>query len=451
MLDFKELYTRKYKMGAYDMLKKLVSFSSVLDEYVENGKEPFGTQNRLILQYVVAHGDYYGFDTLNVDNYAGHIEFGKGDEILGILAHLDVVPVNPLNWNSDPFTLIERDGKLIARGVVDDKGPFVAAYIAMRMLKENGFEPKKRVRLIFGCDEESGSRCIERYFSKEPKPDLAFSPDADFPLIYGEKAHYTYDILVNDNVIKSFKSGTRYNVVPDQAEAILNVNLSKEFNKYLKDNGYDGSYDEEANRYRIKGRASHAMNPEKGVNAAYLLFNFIHQNTNSSLAEFVFNYYLYDTRGIKASYNSYDENMKELTSNFAIVDIDDFNGKIGINCRCPKNSDFDVIKNNVTKFALGYGYTFKEISRKNLHYVNPDSDFIKVLMSVYQEVTGDYMSKPFTIGGGTYASEIENGVAFGPKFIEREDVCHIANEYLYKEDLDKLIEIYFKAIYELTK
>ena len=433
------------------MLKKLVAFKSVLDEYDENGKEPFGTGNRLILQYVVAHAEYYGFDAVNIDNYAGHIEFGEGDEILGILAHLDVVPVNPLDWNSDPFVLTEKDDKFIARGVFDDKGPFVACYVAMRMLHENGFIPKKKVRLIFGCDEESGSRCIKRYFENMPKPDYAFSPDASFPVIYGEKGHYTYDILVNDNVIKSFKAGQRYNIVPDQAEAILNVRLAKEFEAYLKDNHYDGSYDEENNIYRIKGLAAHAMNPEKGVNAAYLLFDFINKYTNSTLAAYVASFYLYDTKGLKMNYDSFDPDMKELTSNFAVVDIEDFKGKIGINCRCPKNSDFDNIKDKVTKSFGSLGYEYKEISRKDIHLVDPNSDFIKTLMNVYQDVTNDYETKPFTIGGGTYASELETAVAFGPQFVGREDVCHIANEYIYKEDLDKLVEIYFKAIYELTK
>ena len=266
-MDFKELYAKE-RPYAMEVLKKLISFKTVLDEYKEDSDAPFGMENKKALEYILSVGKKDGFNVKNVDHYAGHIEFGEGDEILGVLAHLDVVPVNSEEWDFDPFTLRFSLGKMYARGALDDKGPLVASYIALKMLKDMGFMPKKRIRLIMGCDEESGSRCLKRYLEKEEKPTIGFSPDACFPLIYGEKAMTTYDILgdLSDDIIVSFTAGERYNVVPSYAEMELKEDYSKEFMAFLKEKNYQGEYKD--SKYIAYGVASHAMNPELGVNAA---------------------------------------------------------------------------------------------------------------------------------------------------------------------------------------
>ena len=191
----------KYKKEALEILKDIIAYPTVLDEYRENSDAPFGIANKECLEYVINMGAKDGFKTFNAENYAGHIEYGEGKETLGILAHLDVVPVNESEWQSNPFKLDIRDNKMFARGVMDDKGPFVASYIALKMLKDGGFKPNRKIRLIFGCDEESGSRCLEKYFELEKQPDIAFSPDADFPVINGEKAMLSYDVFVSDQIV----------------------------------------------------------------------------------------------------------------------------------------------------------------------------------------------------------------------------------------------------------
>ena len=152
-MNFKDKF-KKYEAEAFKMLEDVISYPSVLDEYIENGDAPFGKATKECLLYVLDKAFKDGFKTFNAKNYAGHLEFGEGEETLGILAHLDVVPVDKKDWLSDPFKLDIRDGKMYARGVEDDKGPFVASYIAMKMLKDEGFKPKRKIRLIFGCDEE---------------------------------------------------------------------------------------------------------------------------------------------------------------------------------------------------------------------------------------------------------------------------------------------------------
>ncbi len=442
---------KEYKDYAKKMLKDLVSFKSVLDEFNPNSDAPFGIGNKKALHYLLDKGEQDGFTTKNVDNYAGHIEFGSGKEILGILAHLDVVPVVEEEWESNPFTLSIRNGRMYARGSIDDKGPLVASYVALKILKDKGFQPKKRIRLIAGCDEESGSRCLEHYLSKEEKPTLGFSPDADFPLIYGEKGMLSYDVYgdVSDDIIEEFICGTRYNIVPSSAKMKLKINLEEQYKEFLKKNDLSGEIKE--GYYIAYGVASHAMCPEKGVNAAYILFQFLFENTNSKLAQFFNEFYLGDTTGKKLGYDIYDENMKYLTSNLALVNIKNGQLRIGVNCRVPLDSHFKVIEDCVKKATLKYGYTYKILNTSKRHYVDPHSTLVQTLMKCYQEVTKDYESKPITIGGGTYAREIGNAVAFGPLFIGREDVCHIANEYMIEEDFYKAIEIYLRAIYELSR
>lgn len=450
MEDFKKLYNEKYKEEALELVKKLVSFKSVLDEYRPNTDTPFGVGAKEALTYLLDYAKKDGFITFNADNYAGDLEFGSGKDVLGLLAHLDVVPVSGQDWISDPFTVDIRDGKMYGRGVNDDKGPLVSSYIAMKMLKDQGFEPSKKIRLIFGCDEESGSRCLEHYFKVKEKPTMSFSPDADFPGIHGEKGNMSYDILVSDDkVIKTFDAGVRYNMVPSIATATLNVNLEKEFNTYLKENNYNGSYTNGV--YKVIGKGAHAMCPEEGINAAYILFDFINKYSDSKIAKFVCQYYAFDTKGEKIGYDSYDDVMKSLTSNFAIVDIKDGNGKLGVNCRLPKNSDIKNVEEKVASATTKYNFGYKVLGASEIHYVEKDSYLMKTLYDAYVKVTGDTVNEPTTIGGGTYAHELNDAVAFGPLFPGREDVCHIANEYMYLEDFDKMTEIYYNAIYELTK
>lgn len=440
----------EYKDEAFDLLKKLIKCESVLKEYNPKSDMPFGKGAKDALEILLKKAKEDGFKIKNIDNYAGHISFGDGEETLGILAHLDVVPVKLEEWNTYPFELVFKDDKMYGRGTLDDKGPLVSAYIAMKALKDLGFKPKKEIRLIAGCDEESGSRCLKHYYEYEKKPELAFSPDAGFPLIYGEKGMMSYDIIgkLKDDVIVEFICGDRYNIVPSKAMMKINLDLKNEFYLFLKENNYNGEIKDDY--YIAYGIASHAAVPEKGLNAAYILFSFLKKYTNSTLSKFIDEYFLFDVYGEKIGYKMYDEEMKDLTSNLAIVNIKDNEFKIGINCRLPLDDGFSLIKASLDKACKKYGYNYNVLFESPRHYVSKDSFLVKTLMNAYKEVTLD-ITDAITIGGGTYARELENAVAFGPLKPNREDVCHIANEYMYIDDFIDAIKIYTKAIYDLTK
>lgn len=169
-----------------------------------------------------------GFITKEVGNVAGHAEFGQGEELVAALGHVDVVPVGD-DWSHDPFDPILKDGKVFARGSADDKGPAMAAYYAMKIIKELDLPLSRRVRMIYGSDEESGMSCVERYFETEEQPTMGFVPDAEFPIIHAEKGISELDISFKDGEkegnadfrLISFESGARYNMVPDHAKAVL--------------------------------------------------------------------------------------------------------------------------------------------------------------------------------------------------------------------------------------
>ncbi|MDE6656312.1 MAG: Sapep family Mn(2+)-dependent dipeptidase, partial [Anaeroplasmataceae bacterium] len=320
------------------------------------------------------------------------------------------------------------------------------------LLKDQGFTPKKKIRLIMGCDEESGSRCLEHYFKKNPIPDLGFSPDAEFPLIYGEKAHMTYNFegtLDDTEIITEFSCGTRYNVVPALATMRLSKDYKKEYLAFLEKNQYQGEVKNGV--YTAYGTASHAMVPQNGVNASFILFEFLNEVHPSTLSQFFVRYLTFDPFGKKLGYDLYDEEMKELTSNVGLVQIKDKNILIGIDSRVPRKEHEGVMKEKIQEASKTANLKVNVLGFGGFHYVDPNSFLVTTLMKVYKEVTKDSTAEPMTIGGGTYAKFIENGVAYGPLMPGREDVCHIADEYMLLEDFKNAILIYAKAIYELTK
>lgn len=443
--------SKDYEQEALFLLSKLISFKTVLEKFDPKSNTPFGLENKKALDFLLEYAKNDGFKVLNQDNYAGHIEFGKGKETLGILAHLDVVPVDGQNWQTDPFILTIKDDKLFGRGSVDDKGPLVCAYFAMKMLKDQGFVPNKKVRLIVGCDEESGSRCLNHYFKHNSKPEFGFSPDAEFPLIYGEKAHMNYNFIcdLKDDIIEEFVCGTRYNIVPAKASMKIKIDLEKEFKQYLSENNYNGEVVDHT--YIAYGKSSHAMVPQNGINASFILMDFLAKYSDSKVAKFFNKYLTFDPFGKKLGYDLYDEEMKELTSNVGLVNSKDGKLIVGMDCRVPNANHEQVMLEKINAAVNEFNYETEILSFGGFHYVDPKSFLVTTLMDAYTSVTKDYESKPMTIGGGTYAKFIDNCVAYGPLLPGREDVCHIADEYMYLEDFLNAIIIYAKAIYELTK
>lgn len=432
------------------IVKDLLKIPTVLNKYEpDNLDMPFGKDIRQALDYMLDMGANDGFIVKNIDNYAGHIEMGQGEEVLGVLGHLDVVPAGG-KWKQPPFSAYEEDGKIYARGAMDDKGPTVAAYLAMKLIKEQGIKLNKKVRLILGCDEESGMRGIERYLQKEKMPDIGFAPDAEFPLIYAEKGiyAYTYKGKVTDKLLLSLEAGDRFNVVPDECRAKLSEDRQIEFNKFLKDHKIQGEI--QGNDYIVYGKNAHAAWPHLGVNAISLMTKFLVKQTNNPFINMLNKYLTDDYLGKKLGINITDKEMGELTLNLAFVHYDGKDVEIGINIRYPRNYVFEEGEKVIIKAGKEFALTYHSDSNSKPHYVSPEDELVKVLHESYIKYTGDTESKLMTIGGGTYSRMLKKAVAFGPALPGDEDLAHQPNEYLKISDMITAIAIYAEGIVRLA-
>jgi succinyl-diaminopimelate desuccinylase len=464
-----EVHNRKDSL--LEDLQGLLQIKSVLDEENATEDAPFGKGVKEALTYMLTLGEKDGFVSKNVQNVAGHLLFGEGTESVGILCHVDVVPEGD-GWTSDPYKAEIRDGKIFARGALDDKGPTMAAYYAMKIVKDLHLPLTKEVRMIIGTDEESDWRCVDTYFQYESMPTIGFAPDADFPIIFAEKGISDFDIVqkfsktVSDTgevKILSFASGRRYNMVPDFARAVLEVKEGEQteviqrYQNYLKLENLPGRYlvDNGDLVLELEGVSAHGLEPNNGVNAGLKLANFLVELEIDEKAahyfQFVRNFFVNDSRGKKLGIDYEDEMTGELTLNVGILEYYfDKGGKIGQTVRYPVTNDMDKSKEKLTELLTEHGFCLENFTDSKPHYVEKDSELIQTLSGVYEEQTGD-KANLLSIGGGTYARSLEKGVAFGPLFPGREDIAHKKDEYMYLEDLMKATAIYAQAIYELAK
>ncbi|MBE4908328.1 dipeptidase PepV [Bacillus luteolus] len=453
--------------------QEFLRIKSVLDEENGTSEAPLGEGIDAALQYLLLKGSKDGFLAKNVDGLAGHVEMGEGEELVGILCHVDVVPEGD-GWSSDPFGAEIREGKIFARGAIDDKGPTMAAYYAMKIVKDLGIPLNKRIRMIIGTDEESNWRCVDHYFKHEEMPTMGFAPDADFPIIYAEKGIADFDLVmkVNHNsvessheqtiILKSFQSGRRYNMVPDFAEARLNTTihddkLLAEFNNYITQTqllgkGYVAG---DTLVFELEGQSAHGMEPKKGKNAGLLLASFLKgiqlDKDAFSYITFLLDYFYDDSRGEKLGVRYSDEITGDLTINVGkMAYTNEAGGSIGINLRYPVTNDMEKTREKIEEVAGLSSFALRNFSDSKPHHVDKNHTLIKTLQKVYEEQTGEEATL-ISIGGGTYARSLKAGVAFGPLFPGRPDSAHQKDEYIIIEDLLKATAIYAQAISELGK
>lgn len=455
-IDFKNEVLKRKEEIIKD-LQGLIRINSELTSFDPNRVgAPFGLGNKEALDYMLNMGSRDGFKTLNVDGYAGHIEYGNSNDFVGIIGHLDVVPAGN-DWSFGPYDATIHDGKMYGRGTEDDKGPTIAAYYAMKILKELNVPLSKRVKLILGLDEESGWRCVNYYFKKHPEqPVSGFIPDADFPLIYAEKGIVNLHIKGNasNDKIVSFKGGFRSNMVPDYAEVVLtDVSVADAFKTYISKNNIIGSTSLSDNKLTLKlsGKSAHGSTPEFGMNALTMMNTFLVQsNITNELVIYIDKFLTGDTAGKKLGIAYHDEEMGPLTNNFGVLTFENGAYEIVLNTRYPNGTSLDAILPKV-EASIDNGTIVEVHHHQKLLYNNPNSPLVKTLMDVYIKHTGDVDAKPITIGGGTFARAMDNVVAFGPHFLGKPSYIHQKDEYIEIEDFIKATIIYTEALYELAK
>jgi len=463
-------YVQNLKEEIIQKTQELIQIPSVYT-VSNNPKYPFGKHVNDALEYMLNLGRNLGFRTKNIDGYCGYIEFGEGDELVGIIGHLDVVPEGS-NWTYPPFSGTISDDKIYGRGAIDDKGPVISSLYALKIVKDN-YKIKKRVRLILGLNEERDWKCINYYKTHEEIPTIGFSPDANFPCIYAEKSILTCylkmdytDLLDSSIVIKEIDTNDNaINVVPKICSITLKINQNKllmcDFISNLKQ--IISKYEFEIDIYKISeeeikitshGIQAHSAHPELGSNAISALIVVLNDifkfyDILTDIFDFFAKYINTDYYGKNLGINFEDESGK-LTLNVGDFKLENNIFAIGMNIRVPVNTDIINIGNTFFKHTSSYSNVdFDTTNYMPSLYIPKDNYLVKTLCDIYNSETSSN-EEPLAIGGATYARAFDNFVSFGPNLPGHKDMCHQTDEFISIDTLILSCKIYTKAIMALS-
>lgn len=452
MPNFKKL-ARNYEKNAILTLQELVKIDSTFDPKTVSPNTPYGKGVDRALDALLKLSKEHGFKVEKTLNRCAEVSFGEQGPLVGVYAHLDVVPASG-KWDYPPFgAKIEGEGKerkLYGRGASDDKGPLVAAYYAIKLLKDAGLIDGYRVRLVAGGDEERGSSCLESYFAegKKEQADYGFTPDADFPLIYAEKAiiHGYLEKKVDLSPIVAIEGGSALNAVCDKVYVTLPK--SDRLKKMFEADKTLGDYSE-AGDIAIacfKGKSAHASTPELGVSAASKAFLALGEALDKPLLSKL---------GLLCGCHdgslwgaaSCSKELGKGTYCFGVIKYDSRqNLSISVDYRYGEGVDGETSTKKLADYA---GMDFKSSSKTDCLLFDKKSPLVSTLMKSYRHMTHRYFDKPLAIGGGTYAKEAKNTVAYGSAFKGHPGDIHAPNEYIYISDFLAQIAIYADAIYRL--
>lgn len=456
-MNFYNLIENKKDELVKDM-QGAVKIKSLYEE--DSSGYPFGKNVKDCLDYMLAISEKMGFKTHNMDDYVGWCEYGEGDEMVAVLGHLDVVPEGD-GWSVPPYEAVVKDGRIYGRGTMDDKGPTMAALYGLLAIKESGLPINKRIRLIYGCNEETGSLDMKYYAQHDGEmPVMGFTPDGEYPVINGEKGLITETYSMEyeaegDIIIKTLKGGTAHNIVPGYAYADLIID-AKKANEILalSEENIKVSKTEEGVKIEAFGISAHGGTPNEGLNAIGILVKFLNKlelkgkikAAISLIAEKIGTEYNGKSLGIYME----DEVSGYLTMNLGVLESDGKTLVAKLNYRYPVTKTFDMCQPIVKKEFENVGFTLTSGAYKEKIYMEPESELVKKLLSVYTEYTGNEAA-PKSIGGGTYAKMMKNVLAFGPIFPGDEVREHKPDEFMEISRLLDNAAIFAKAMYELAK
>ena len=431
MLTIREPTMKKYLNAAVNGICESIRFDSSLSAPLAG--MPFGKGAADCLAHFLSLAESLGFQTRNYDNYVGEAVFGEGEEEFAVLAHLDVVPAGS-GWTKQPFGGIVEDGRIWGRGAMDDKGPAIAALYSMKALKDEGFVPRKKIKLIVGCNEECGWACIDHYKKVAHMPKTGFSPDANFPVIYAEKGilHVKMQFTVNPDLFSLFEGGERINMVCDRCKAVPLFPRDGERVAALALQIEDGAL-------ISKGKSAHGSTPEEGENAILPLLRYFNED-----------------EGVKKAIACLFEDR------FALKTLCDETGNLTLSpdmvayergiltfwcdIRYPATLSLSAVTEKLDLFGAPY----ETISHQSPLFNQKDGELVSALLSVYNEYAGTDLP-PIAIGGGTYARALECGAAFGPEIEGEEVTIHQADEYITLDRVLMMLEIYKRALKRLTQ
>ena len=452
-----------YREEMIEALKNFIQIKSVKGESQLN--MPYGKGVFDALMYVQSTSERMDLDCVNLFGHMAYVDYGFGDEMLAILVHIDVVPEGD-DWTMPAFEGIEKDGRIYGRGAIDNKGPAISAMYAMRALNDNCVLLNKKVRLIFGTDEESGWGDMDFYKQHEQLPDIAFSPDGEYPVINAEKGLQHVELIIkadspgqNGVAVISVSAGTRANVVPNRADCVLAAppaTIQKSIKSYQCPIG--ATYEcerlsDDQVLITVHGKSAHGSKPDTGINAAASLLQYLGtlplasgtiEHALHTLAAKIGTY----THGEGVELDVSDDISGRLTFNLGTLFVENSTLKTELDIRYPITFPHDTIKEKISAHFSDFEINFTHAL--DPHYVPEDSELIIKLKEAYTEVTGND-AYCFAIGGATYARAFKNAVTFGSVFPGQPSVEHGPDEYIEIDTLIKNAEIIANAIIKLCK
>lgn len=414
--------------------------------------KPFGPEVARALDVALADAQALGFATRNIDYYAGDIRMGPlGVDPIAILSHLDIVPVGD-GWTLEPFGGAVEGDRIYGRGTSDDKGPATAALYAMLAVKLAGIPLKREVRLILGCDEETGMADIAYYKEHADLPRTGFSPDASYPVINTEKGLLTLQLRADaakDGLkVLRFNVGERHNVVPGQATALIegDADLCDRINRLAQEMTLDVEAlpAEGGLLLTATGINGHAAYPESARNAIGMLLIMLRALGVTGALRTLADAVGMEYDGLSLDIACHDRTSGSLTCNLGVIRYSEAGLYAELDMRFPLLANGERIAQTAAA-ALGEGIRVTVDTLKQPHHVAPNSPLVVALLNAYHEVTGRPRECVAT-GGGTYARCLTEGVAFGASFPEEEDVAHQANEYMSLDSLLLTVRIIARAI-----
>lgn len=447
-------------------IQECIKIDSVRSEAKENA--PYGEGAKLALDYALQLGEQLGFRTKNVGNRAGWVEIGDGEEMIAVLGHLDVVPLGE-GWKHPGFGAVMENGVLYGRGVLDDKGPTIGAMYALKAIADAGIKLDRRIRVIFGTDEECDSSCIKHYIEAgEEIPTMGFTPDGDFPLIFFEKGMSFFKIgkktpISGEIQVLKMEGGEASNVVTPKCVLQVKGDLQVKKEEWISVEKNRGILSVSA-----VGKSAHGSTPEQGINAAIRLLHAVAETNSSDMtqkkseecfahfggdfqhfADFLLQEIDEETNGKTLGIFAEDEETGKTTVNIGIVRYDEEEMSVTLDIRYPKNCKAEMVREKVQAAARKHGLDVLDLREVEMLYVPKDSELVQKLMKVYKDVTGRE-DEPLAIGGGTYAKLFKNMVAFGPAFPEDGDKIHQPNECATIEQLMFCVKMIAEAMVSLA-
>lgn len=417
-----DAYVDEVWEDAVSDIAALVSHPSVADGNAGSAGAPFGKPVREALDCALSIARKLGYETSDDEGYVGIADIpGRSSTQVATIAHVDVVPAGP-GWNTDPFTMERRDGWLLGRGVIDDKGPAVLSLYAGAFLKREGMTPRYTFRALLGCDEEVGMSDVHHYLAAHGDPAFLFTPDAEFPVCNAEKgqlgAVFTSAPIEGGRIL-SWSGAEATNAIPSESVCELAVDASSCPEPRLNADRIEiEAVEPGRTRILAHGIGGHASLPAGTINAIGLIVDYLREADVVAESEKPYlellSIILADTSGEALGIASTSDAFGPLTVNGGTICVSDGRISQSIDVRFPDSTTPDAIEARCREAAERFGAEFTVNYAKEPFSVSADHPAVQTLLDVYREVTGK-PAELFSMGGGTYARNFKRAVSFGPE------------------------------------